>query len=214
MGAVRRAMVRVFVCAAVGVAATYGAGIGAAILGHHSPVAMMEASGPDGAYWVRSFSLWAATARGYLTSRQADDIRLEANRVQQLLAQLSFTEPTDAFFVRFEGERQCWWTIRVAGAPWPTLRGWEVEIVDRQFNPIEAASGGLVTLASAPIPLNPIWRGFLASTLLCGAVAWLLWLAPSVTRRALRRRRGACPRCGYDLRGGGQGVCPECGGGA
>jgi hypothetical protein len=38
-----------------------------------------------------------------------------------------------------------------------------------------------------------------------------LWLATCPRRRrAMRRRRGLCARCGYDLRGS-AGSCPECG---
>jgi DMSO/TMAO reductase YedYZ heme-binding membrane subunit len=41
-------------------------------------------------------------------------------------------------------------------------------------------------------------------------VAWRIE-RPRELRR-LRRERGQCVRCGYDLRGNVSGVCPECGG--
>jgi len=44
------------------------------------------------------------------------------------------------------------------------------------------------------------------------ATIWaLLLVAPGIIRLTLRRRRGRCPRCGYDLRGQLDAGCPECG---
>ena len=74
------------------------------------------------------------------------------------------------------------------------------------------------------LPLRPIWRGFVANTLIYTLALWIL--APylrslSVKTIATCRRQfhkpGHCAKCGYDLRGtfrgasGGGGVCPECG---
>ena len=46
-------------------------------------------------------------------------------------------------------------------------------------------------------------------------IACLAWLGlPFVSRRTgrrLRRQRGLCVKCGYDLRSNTSGVCPECG---
>jgi hypothetical protein len=67
------------------------------------------------------------------------------------------------------------------------------------------------------LPLLPVWPGFLINTALYAAILWLLIPGPLVLRRLIRRRRGRCPKCGYDLRGQrpevgaapGKG-CPEC----
>lgn len=59
------------------------------------------------------------------------------------------------------------------------------------------------------LPTIPIWRGFLLNSFLFACAWWLLFLIPLTTRRVLRRRRGGCPACGYDLSG--QPACPECG---
>jgi hypothetical protein len=66
------------------------------------------------------------------------------------------------------------------------------------------------TVASIRVlPLRPIWPG-LAADAGAFAVAWGLtfagWL---VLRRWLRRRRGLCPWCAYELEGARR--CPECG---
>lgn len=61
------------------------------------------------------------------------------------------------------------------------------------------------------IPLLPVWPGFLLNTLTYAGLAAFLWWVPGAARRTLRRRRGRCQRCGYDLRGSADGACPECG---
>lgn len=58
-----------------------------------------------------------------------------------------------------------------------------------------------------------IWPGLLMNTLCFAGIIGVFWWAQGAVRRARRRRRGRCVRCGYDLRGGAGGaVCPECGG--
>jgi hypothetical protein len=61
------------------------------------------------------------------------------------------------------------------------------------------------------LPYIPLWHGLLADTGLFGGAWFLLLLVPAIARRRYRSRRGLCPRCGYDLRGGVARGCPECG---
>ena len=61
------------------------------------------------------------------------------------------------------------------------------------------------------IPLLPIWPGFVINTIFYAAILWLLTLGPFTARRMIRRKRGHCIKCGYDLRGTSGAVCPECG---
>lgn len=63
------------------------------------------------------------------------------------------------------------------------------------------------------LPLRPIWWGLSLNTLVFAMLWGLLLLAPPAARRAIRRRRGRCPRCGYDLAGQSAPGCPECGAG-
>ncbi len=66
------------------------------------------------------------------------------------------------------------------------------------------------------LPLKPLWPGFWLNTILYAVVTAALWLSIAEgscrLHRILRRKRGLCIKCGYDLRGhsGGE-VCPECG---
>ena len=64
-------------------------------------------------------------------------------------------------------------------------------------------------LSRRPVPLRPIWPGFVINTLFCAAILWLLIPGPFALRRFIRRRRGLCPKCGYPM--GESAVCSECG---
>ena len=57
----------------------------------------------------------------------------------------------------------------------------------------------------------PIWPGFAINTLFYAGIVWLLIPGPFALRRLIRRRRGLCPACGYDIRHGEHEACPECG---
>lgn len=63
----------------------------------------------------------------------------------------------------------------------------------------------------AVIPRDLLWPGALKNTVI-SAAAWALLLIPIPWfRTMLRRRRGQCSRCGYDLKGNPTTTCPECG---
>lgn len=66
---------------------------------------------------------------------------------------------------------------------------------------------GTGRFAQTDIPLWPV-------VLIAGAASGWVWIGD--VRRSRRRRAGACVKCGYDLRGLGDGrrdaaICPECG---
>ena len=61
------------------------------------------------------------------------------------------------------------------------------------------------------LPLRPIWRGFLTNSLLYAAILWIVLFARRDVRQFIRRKRGLCVACGYDLRHADHNACPECG---
>jgi len=61
------------------------------------------------------------------------------------------------------------------------------------------------------LPFYPLWSGFLTNTIVYTAIAWTLWSSPFVIRHVIRRKRGRCIKCGYDLRNVEHEKCPECG---
>ncbi len=75
--------------------------------------------------------------------------------------------------------------------------------------PLLPESNGL-RLSPRALPLRPIWPGFAVNTIFYAALLWLPF-APFTLRRLIRRRRGLCPACGYDLRHAEHEGCPECG---
>lgn len=88
------------------------------------------------------------------------------------------------------------------------------------FKPVEGgwemspfAGRGMVGGAWRGIPLRPMWSGLIVDVGVL-AFAWYALIVGIGTRlRFLRRARGLCPWCGYDLRSGGLSGqrCPECG---
>jgi hypothetical protein len=110
------------------------------------------------------------------------------------------------------------------GLPWRALCSREDDVLDAEtFGETRTPRAGLdlpdnlevskpiePTLRGA-LPVVPILPGFALDTAFYAAIAFALWSAPGVIRRRLRRGRGGCPACGYDLRGSTSAVCPECG---
>lgn len=61
-------------------------------------------------------------------------------------------------------------------------------------------------------PLTPIWPNTIWNTVFYATILLAGHQVSALGRRTLRRRRGFCPHCKYDLRGSGPAVgCPECG---
>ena len=70
--------------------------------------------------------------------------------------------------------------------------------------------GGRNEYSVRALPIVPIWSGVLVNM----AFWTVLWFPPlnfHAIRNWLRRRRGRCAKCGYDLRGQFAAGCPECG---
>lgn len=61
------------------------------------------------------------------------------------------------------------------------------------------------------LPTRIIWPGFAINTIFYAVIVWLLWSSPFAARRMIRRKRGRCIKCGYNLRGDYLTGCPECG---
>ena len=91
-------------------------------------------------------------------------------------------------------------------APKRYIRAFPIEV------DLTSSTPGLQRSVELAVPMFPIWPGFAIDTIFYAAILWLLTFGPFTARRIIRRRRGHCIKCGYDLRGSSGGeVCPECG---
>ena len=109
--------------------------------------------------------------------------------------------------ITFGGGQSVVQFVVIAG--WPlTCSSYEY----RSYGGVGSIAGGL-KLDGWPraLPLRPVWPGFAINTLFYAAILWLIIPGPFVLRRLIRRRRGLCPACGYDLRHAEHEACPECG---
>ena len=104
-----------------------------------------------------------------------------------------------------------------AGWPFYALTGEEWSVYSRETeNSTSSATHRIeVTSTTKPIeigdysvdvqvliPFSPIWPGFVIDTLFYAAIWFGVFFGFTSAKRAIRRKRGRCPRCGYDLRGG------------
>ena len=81
---------------------------------------------------------------------------------------------------------------------------------------VVSLAGGLAwqsSPADRPLPLRPIFPGFIINTLFYAAIWFGVFFGVGALRRFVRRKRGRCVKCSYDLRGapGDDKGCPECG---
>ena len=86
--------------------------------------------------------------------------------------------------------------------PWPALKA-------ARFSPT-GDDDFLSVRRGVDLPVRPIYVGFIADIVFWAALSAAIGAALTRVRSALRRRRGRCSTCGYDLHGS-LGACPECG---
>jgi len=96
---------------------------------------------------------------------------------------------------------------------WPVLSSWCESLLLRP-NASVRDLGGVAIRRDDPaciLPLRPIFPGFIVNTLFYAAIWFGVLFVPGIAKRAIRRKRGRCVKCGYDLRGDVAAGCPECG---
>ena len=95
------------------------------------------------------------------------------------------------------------WPMRcLAGERWIELHGFTT--------PPQVTSGMLVAFG-AYWPNRVLWSGMIVNELFYVLLIVSTFFSWRYGRRWIRRRRGRCPQCSYDLRGNLGGGCSECG---
>ena len=74
-----------------------------------------------------------------------------------------------------------------------------------------AASDPMLWRSGRVLPVRPIWPGFAINTALYALAAMIITGLCWIARRGIRRMRGLCLACAYDLRRDYSTGCPECG---
>ena len=75
----------------------------------------------------------------------------------------------------------------------------------------EITGSGPAVAPLRPLPLHPALPGFLINTLFYAAIWFGLFVGFGAARHSIRRKRGHCIKCGYDLRRDFSAGCPACG---
>ena len=108
------------------------------------------------------------------------------------------------------------WHVLRASATWVRLKQLWPEAQPARVGPATWSRAVVLQRQDGPftarvLPFGLNLRGFAINTLFYAIMLWLLLPGPFALRRLIRRRRGRCPACGYDLRHGEHEACPECG---
>ena len=132
-----------------------------------------------------------------------------SEEASRLLQDVARTKTGERFPQRREHtEIACGWPWRAFYAQWEYSRIAKTNT----FNVVNLKHGLLGPGRSVDrvvLPYKPIWTGLMGDTAVLGAAAAGVAGAVKCSVRALRRRRGKCEGCGYEVKG--LGVCPECG---
>ncbi|MBY0313020.1 MAG: hypothetical protein K2W85_13190 [Phycisphaerales bacterium] len=105
--------------------------------------------------------------------------------------------------------------IRTIGAGWPLIC---LDHRESQFglNPSPHTEIRLPNIFGPatpnPPPMHPVWRPLTLNIAFFSLIWFALWQCMAITTRLIRRRKGLCPHCRYDLRHTPpNSPCPECG---
>ncbi len=169
-------------------------------------------SHPSGAAWLyrRDESFGALRLRGqFATASAAGDRMVIATARLPTWSAMSVAAPRNSKIT------SCW--EEAFGWPMPAM------MATIHDNGMAVKYQGVIDLGPHPtdwgmrlfLPTKVIWTGAIVNTLLFAPLWWLIIMLPMTlllrVPRWLRKRKGRCPNCGYDLRGKLGAGCSECG---
>ncbi len=103
-----------------------------------------------------------------------------------------------------------WLYFEDTGYGWPMISMWHIW-ADFTPNGRTQMFPDSIQVGRWNLPNRVAWNGFFVDTAFYATIWFALPRSFTQTRRAVRKRRGLCMRCGYDLRGDSSAGCPECG---
>lgn len=91
------------------------------------------------------------------------------------------------------------------------LQGLDLPILElfRRGFPTNRLPAWLHAHRETRLPFVPVWTGFIINTVFWSFLSWLAVAGPNRIRRVIRRKRGLCMQCKYNLDD--LPTCPECG---
>ena len=101
--------------------------------------------------------------------------------------------------------------IEVVYSPAEIVHGWPLLALTSEWPEHGGTTSTAIHYGDEVLPMIPIWPGFVINTIFYAVVLGLLTLGPFTARRMIRRKRGRCIKCGYDLGHADHRACPECG---
>jgi hypothetical protein len=169
-------------------------------------------SHPQGAAWLyrRDESFGALRLRGQFAKASATGDRMVIDTVP----------PPDWSAMSVAAPRNSRITMN-----WEEAFGWPMPAMMATIydNGVTVRYQNVIDLGSHPtdwsmrlyLPTKVIWTGAIINTLIFTPLSWLIIMLPMMlllrVPRWLRKRKGRCPNCGYDLRGRLEAGCSECG---
>jgi len=175
---------------------------------------MLEITRWDAFASTRIYSTFSEGSDGFAEQR-GDPTELTPSWAIELI------RPTDEFMDDAVFSDTRW--IEARGWPWPALRTSGGMLLRRENSEQERPTQAGIELSMEPwatpggrlstprvLPLRPIVPGMLLNILVYAVAVYMLLFLPFDARRAVRRRRGCCQRCGHQLDAQ-QAECPECG---
>ncbi|MEE9128947.1 MAG: hypothetical protein V3T84_02945 [Phycisphaerales bacterium] len=216
-GRLRKLVFFVLLGAIVNIAVAWGSSVLIGFAETTSDIRAVRGS-PVGAWLVKTYNRFSAFRVEWFRSRNSAPNQSEGPSPADLVPTWIAYDPE-----LNENRRVELWDAEARG--WPLLALWSkpvsfYEVLDGTRHPLPKE--GTIELPLSPfrggmgvmpkvLPLRPIWLGFAIDTIFYAAILWLLWSSPFAARRFIRRKRGVCINCGYDLRGSEDKGCPECG---
>jgi len=199
-----------------GVVTTVGVAWGCALLTpvvHHNPESWSGYE-MNGGLWHTSYWKWCGKHLYATYSESVSDLRRPRRLRPDAIPPWVRRPPKQE---RHLTEHDDGYTVfQDMGCGWPFVAGaYAFDDVHGKRGPLHQETHWVLEVGhltdGRSLPLKPIFPGFLVNTLFYAAIWFGIFFGVAALRRFIRKKRGRCVKCSYDLRGQFDKGCPECG---